>query len=67
LPIEIDGKTYWWMLEVCRTARVSRSTLLRWLKRGIIGEPLRDRRGYRIFSQAEADRIRAEVERTNKL
>jgi predicted site-specific integrase-resolvase len=64
LPIEIDGKNYYWMLDVCRQARVSRSTLLRWLKQGVIREPLRDRRGYRIFSEAEAAEIRGEVERT---
>ena len=61
MPIEIDRKVYYWTLEVCRNARISRSTLLRWLRQGIIKEPLRDRRGYRIFSEADLKKINAEV------
>lgn len=63
MPIEIDGETYHWIMDVCRNVGVSRSTLLRWLKQGIIREPMRDRRGYRIFSEADMADIRAEVER----
>jgi DNA-binding transcriptional MerR regulator len=64
MPVEIDGKKYFWALEVCRQARISRSTLLRWLKRGVIQEPIKDRRGWRIFSEEDLIIIRAEVERT---
>jgi len=61
MPIEIDKKAYYWTLEVCRNARISRSTLLRWLRLGIIREPLRDRRGYRIFKEEDLKKINAEV------
>jgi DNA-binding transcriptional MerR regulator len=61
MPIENDREVYYWTLEVCRNARISRSTLLRWLRQGIIEEPLRDRRGYRIFNEADVKKIKAEV------
>jgi len=63
MPIETDRKVYYWTLEVCRNARISRSTLLRWLRQGIIEEPLRDRRGYRIFNGEDLRKIKAEVSR----
>jgi len=34
---------------------------LRWLRLGIIREPLRDRRGYRIFKEEDLKKINAEV------
>jgi predicted site-specific integrase-resolvase len=64
MAVVIGGKTYYFMLEVCRGARISRSTLLRWLKRDVIQEPLNDRRGWRIFSEEELKRISSEVGRT---
>jgi DNA-binding transcriptional MerR regulator len=65
MPIEIDGENYYWVLEVCREARISRSTLLRWLERGVIHEPIKDRRGWRIFSEEDLKGIRLEVKRTS--
>jgi len=64
MSVEIDGKKYYWTLEVCYKAHLSRSTLLRWLKRGVIEEPIKDRRGWRIFSEEELERIKAETKRT---
>ncbi len=66
MPVVIDGKIYYWSLELCRKARVSRSTLLRWLKEGILKEPIRDRRGWRIFNEEDLDKIKTEVERTRE-
>jgi len=65
MPVEIDGKHYYWTLEVCRKAHLSRSTLLRWLKGGLVQEPIKDRRGWRIFSEEDLKRIRTEVEKTH--
>lgn len=66
MPVVIDGKRYYWSLELCRKASVSRSTLLRWLKEGILKEPIRDRRGWRIFNEEDLDKIKTEVERTRE-
>jgi len=62
----IGGKKHYLMLEVCRKIRISRSTLLRWLAAGVIKEPIRDRRGWRIFSEADVEKIRTEIERTHE-
>ena len=40
--------------EVAQRAGVHRDTLLRWLRRGLVSEPGRDRHGWRTFSEAEA-------------
>jgi DNA-binding transcriptional MerR regulator len=66
MSVVIDGKKYYWTLEFCQKARISRSTLLRWLKGGILEEPIRDRRGWRIFSEEDLKRIKAEVGRTRE-
>ena len=66
MPIEIDGKVYYRMQEAYREANIGRSTLLRWLEKGTLEEPIRDRRGWRIFSEEDLKRILAEVKRTSK-
>jgi site-specific DNA-methyltransferase (cytosine-N4-specific) len=40
--------------EVARRAGVHRDTLLRWLRRGLVHEPSRNRYGWRTFSEEEA-------------
>jgi len=46
---------------------ISRSTLFRWLKEGIFREAQhRDRRGWRLFTEDEIDRLKAEVNQISK-
>jgi DNA-binding transcriptional MerR regulator len=48
------------MIEVCRAAGISRSTLLRWLKSGLLPQSLhRDKRGWRLFKEADLDIVRS--------
>ena len=61
MPIEINGQTYYRSLEVCRKSGISRGTLLRWLQEGILDEPQRDRRGWRLFTLNDLNIIEAEV------
>jgi DNA-binding transcriptional MerR regulator len=63
MPIEIDGEVYYWTLEVCRKANVSRSTLLRLLKDGLLDKMRRDRRGWRLFTENDLSVIKAEINR----
>ena len=51
------SRTYYSTAEVAAEARVSRDTLLRWLKDQKVPEPDRDRNGWRVFTQAEKDRV----------
>ena len=57
-------RTYYRTSEVCRIAGISRSTLLRWFKRGTLKDVThRDRRGWRLFTQTDIERIRYEVDK----
>ena len=66
MPITIQGQTYYRTTEVCGRIGIGRATLLRWLRSGIIkDESHRDRRGWRLFTQADIKRIEAEVNKIN--
>jgi predicted site-specific integrase-resolvase len=65
MPVMIKGESYCRTVEVCRIAGISRNTLFRWLKVGLISEPeLRDWRGWRLYSQSQVDCAKA---RTSKV
>jgi len=62
VSVTIKGKTYYRTTEVCEMVGIGRSTLLRWLRGGIIKDiSHRDRRGWRLFTQADIKRIEDEV------
>ena len=66
MPITINGETYYRTREVSQMVGISRLTLLRWLSSGIIqGTPRRDRRGWRLFAEADIKRIRDEANKIN--
>ena len=62
MPIKLNGQNYYRSAEVCRKIGISRTTLLRWLKEGILDEArYRDRRGWRLFTQDEVDSFKLEA------
>jgi excisionase family DNA binding protein len=61
MPIAINGQTYYRTSEACVKAGISRSTLFRWLKSGILEKSHRDRRGWRLFTKDDLNRIKAEA------
>jgi hypothetical protein len=63
MPREIDGKIYYKATEVCEKAGISRPTLFRWLKRGLLVRMHRDRRGWRLFTEEDLNKIQAEARR----
>jgi len=63
MPREIYGKRYYEATEVCKEAGISRPTLFRWLKRGLLIQLHRDRRGWRLFTEEDLNKIRAEATR----
>jgi len=64
MPVAINGQTYYRTAEVCQTVGISRNTLFRWLKAGILKEPeLRDRREWRLFTEAQVDQLKQEATR----
>ena len=63
MPIEINGQMYYRTSEACEKTGISRATLFRWLKEGILERPHRDRRGWRMFTEDDLNKIKAEARR----
>ena len=62
MPIKLNKQHYYRTSEVCRLVGISRATLLRWISDGTIKDALnRDRRGWRLFTEAEIKAIEGEV------
>jgi len=62
MPIKINGDTYYRTSEAAQMAGISRSTLLRWLDESIIKDAShRDRRGWRLFTEGDIERIEDEA------
>lgn len=62
MPKEIRGKIYYRTSEACEIAGISKATLFRWIKAGILQDAGRkDRNGWRLFSEKDIVRIRAEA------
>ena len=63
MPREIDGKRYYETTEVCEKVGISRPTLFRWLRQGILSKLHRDRRGWRLFTEEDLSKIQAEAKK----
>ena len=62
MAIIMRGQTYYRTRDVCEMVGVSRSTLLRWISSGLIRDAAtRDRRGWRLFIEADIKRIENEA------
>ncbi len=65
MPVKIDGQIYYKTSEVYKNASISRATLFRWLKEGILDKTYRDRRGWRLFTEDDLNKIKMEANRVN--
>ena len=63
MPKEIDGIIYYETSEICAMVGISRPTLFRWLKSGILEKMYKDRRGWRLFTVEDLTKIRAAVDK----
>ena len=63
MPTEINGEVYYITSEMCEEAGISRPTLFRWLRQGVLKEIRKDRRGWRLFTEEELNKIKAETRR----
>jgi len=62
VPVRLNGETYYRTAEACRVAGTSKNTFLRWVKKGLFADvEHRDRRGWRLFTEDDLDRLKAEV------
>ncbi len=68
MPVVINDQTYYRTVEVCRMVGISRNTLFRWLKEGIFSDvEYRDWRGWRLFTAAQVETIRAKTNRVTAI
>ncbi len=68
MPVEIDGQTFYRPADVCTMAGVSRSTLHRWIREGVIPDTeYKDRNGWRLFNKKEVDRIKTEANKISSM
>ena len=64
MPVSINDKKFYRTSEVCQIARISRSTLLRWLKEENLDIPdYRDRRSWRLFTEEDVNKLASEANR----
>jgi len=62
MSVVIDDQNFYRTAEVCRMIGISRNTLFTWLKERIISDvEYRDRRGWRLFTPAQTETIRAKT------
>lgn len=62
MSTKVNGRIYYRTQEACRLAGISRATFFRWIGEGIIEDmAARDRRGWRLFTDEDVNRIRAEA------
>ncbi len=67
MTVEINGQTYYRTAEVCQIVGIGKSTLFRWVRQNIVNDAeYRDRKGWRLFTEAELQNITAETSRIQK-
>jgi excisionase family DNA binding protein len=67
MTISLDGKIYYRTAEACKLAGISRNTYFRWLREGLLPDVgMRDRRGWRLFTEEDLLRLRGEANRVTK-
>jgi len=67
MAIRINDQTYYRTSEACQRAGISRATLFRWFRVGILKDVMsRDRKGWRLFTQDDINRIKSEATRVSR-
>jgi predicted site-specific integrase-resolvase len=62
MPVTINGQNYYRTAEVCRAVGISRNTLFRWIKEGVVFDvELRDCRGWRVFTQEQVEALKGKT------
>jgi excisionase family DNA binding protein len=59
MSVVVDDQTYYRTAEVCRMLGISRNTLFRWLRAGVLPDvEYRDWRGWRLFTSEQIETMR---------
>ena len=66
MPIKINGMEYFRTAEACDLAGITKNTFLRWVTNGSFPDvSCRDRRGWRLFTREDVDRLKDEVNKVH--
>jgi site-specific DNA-methyltransferase (cytosine-N4-specific) len=63
----MTSQTHYSTAEVARRAEIHKDTLLRWLRKGLVSEPKRDRNGWRVFTEKELKKVIASARSENPI
>jgi excisionase family DNA binding protein len=64
MPVILDNKKFYKTQEACRLAGTNRDTLLRWIRENKFTDvKLRDRNGWRLFTDDDLTRLKKKVNR----
>jgi len=63
MPIQINGNLFYTTREACNEAAISRATIFRWLRKGVLKQLRKDRRGWRLFTEHDLNILRTEAGR----
>ena len=67
MSTKINGQTYYSTSEACQLAGISKATLFRWFKAGILEDVERkDRKGWRLFTEDDINKIKSEATRLSR-
>jgi len=67
MPVTVNGVTYYRTAEVCRIVGITKNTFFRWVREGLFADvENRDRRGWRLFTEDDVNRLKAEANRISK-
>ncbi len=67
MAISINDQIHYRTSEACQRAGISKATLFRWVKEGILEDGVcRDRKGWRLFSEDDINRIKSEATRISQ-
>jgi hypothetical protein len=62
MPIKINGSEYYRTNEACTLAGITKNTFLRWVANKTYADvSQRDRRGWRLFTREDVERLSREV------
>ena len=68
MSVSINHQTYYMIAEACAIAGTNRNTLLRWVREGrFVDVKIRDRNGWRLFDEADIERLKVEVNKIKEV
>jgi len=65
MPKQINNQLFYSATETCERTGISRATLQRWIKKGVLERLRRDRRGFRLFTEGDLSVLKAKNEIIN--